>query len=73
MKFTTLCDFRAAGRSYEAGNTHDSQRLALADEQVERWHARGWVQIEGRSANERRAPIRLEAAQSETGHGGNAQ
>lgn len=39
--------FKGAGRDFEHGNTHDSVRLNIRDDDVLRWYRSGFVDIEG--------------------------
>jgi len=59
MKFETQCKFRVEEGNFEPGNKHDSKELGISEAKVEKWHARGWVCIEGRDKRERRAPQRV--------------
>lgn len=59
MKFKVLHDFKSPG-PYEAGNSHDSEKIGVADETVEMWYRQGWVQIEGRDTAPSLDPKRTE-------------
>lgn len=62
MKFTPKEDFLKGRMRYEAGNTYDADKHGLTDEDVMRFHAAGWAEVEGQDpAPERRpGPQRLE-------------
>lgn len=62
MKFTVLTDFKAKGFQFETGNSHDSQKLGVEDERVERWYRAGFVQIEGRDPAPAPNPNHVELA-----------
>lgn len=47
MRFKVKADFKGAGRDFEVGNTHESQRVGATDDCVLRWYRAGWVDIEG--------------------------
>lgn len=59
MKFTVLNDFKSPGL-FEAGNSHDSEKLGVSDADVETWYRMGWVQIEGREKAPALDPKRTE-------------
>lgn len=47
MRFKVKEDFKSSGRQFEAGNTHESERLDIRDDDVLRWYRAGFVDIEG--------------------------
>lgn len=67
MKFKVLHDFKANGL-FEAGNSHDSEKLGVDVETVERWYRQGWVQIDGYETAPDIDPKRTELAVKSTKH-----
>lgn len=47
MKFTPLEDIKHDGRTYEAGNTYDAEKNGVDADDVRRFHAAGWAEVEG--------------------------
>lgn len=56
MKFTPKEDFKHGHVTYEAGNTYDSAKHDLSDEEVERFHALGWTEVDGMDPVPERRP-----------------
>lgn len=54
--------FRAVGRDFEFGNTHDSVRLGIKDDDVLRWYRVGFVDIEGYPVGPSSEPGKTEIA-----------
>lgn len=54
--------FRAVGRDFEFGNTHDSVRLGIKDDDVLRWYRNGFVDIEGYPVGPAAQPGKTEVA-----------
>ena len=47
MKFTPKEDFKSKATTFEAGNRYDSDKQGMTEEQLKRWHANGWTEVEG--------------------------
>lgn len=47
FKIKVESGFKSAGHDFEFGNTHDSIRLGIKDDDVLRWYRAGFVDIEG--------------------------
>lgn len=51
MKFTPKETIKARGKTWEAGNTYDTELYdGVDDDNVERWYQHGLTEIEGRDA-----------------------
>lgn len=72
MKFTVLHDFKAIV-PFEAGNSHDSEKLGILEADVERWYRNGFVQIEGRDPAPALDPKRTEIVVKPAKHTANAE
>lgn len=46
-KFTPLEDVKADSKIFEQGNTYSAAKQGVTEEQLTRWHAAGWVEVEG--------------------------
>ncbi|HTF86293.1 MAG TPA: hypothetical protein VL987_17040 [Cellvibrio sp.] len=64
MRFKVKADggFKGAGRDFEFGNTHDSVRLSIRDDDVLRWYRAGFVDIEGYPVGPAAMPGKTEIA-----------
>jgi hypothetical protein len=70
MKFTVKEDFLHGQRQFEAGNTHNSDKLSLSDAELDMFYRAGWVDIEGRDPAPERNPqraVRLDVQSSRLG------
>lgn len=67
MKFTVLHDFKAF-MPFEAGNSHDSEKLGIPGADVERWYRNGFVQIDGKDPAPALDPKRTEIAVNPAKH-----
>ena len=47
MKFTPNEDFKIGYITYEAGNTYDSDKHPITDEELKVAHDAGWTEVEG--------------------------
>lgn len=54
--------FKGAGRDFEFGNTHDSVRLGIKDDDVLRWYRAGFVDIDGYPVGPAAMPGKTEIA-----------
>lgn len=54
--------FKGANREFEFGNTHDSVRLGIRDDDVLRWYRAGFVDIEGYPVGPAMQPGKTEIA-----------
>lgn len=61
MKFKVLEDFKTAYGSFEEGNSHDSEKLGATEEDMNRWHGAGWIEISGKATPARStAPAKVQ-------------
>lgn len=56
MKFTAKEDFRSGHTTFEAGNTYSSEKHGVSEDQIKRWHANGWCEVEGWDPAPERTP-----------------
>lgn len=61
-KFTPNEEFRSGRNVFEAGNTYDSTKYGLTENDVDRFYNAGWTEVEGRDP----APPRQPGAQAIT-------
>lgn len=47
MKMTVNEDFKRGMTTFEAGNTYDSEKQGIPETDLKRYHAAGWVEVEG--------------------------
>lgn len=50
--FQAILDFKAKGFEFETGNQYSAEKYGATADDVARWHAAGFIHIEGADDNE---------------------
>lgn len=62
MRFTPREDFRHGAATFESGNSYESAKHGLSDDEVRYFHAAGWADVEGMDHAPTRDPSRVTLA-----------